>query len=139
MTDDGDMPDLDRTFAGMLGELEDHATRLTKRQSELARQLADVDDELQRVEAVRAAMTGKNPRRPSSAARSAVKATKTQVRTERITEWARERGGEFTSVEVAEFLGVNVQGIGPSLAGMVRRGEANVRDDNDGRRLYSLA
>src|SRR3954469_5085955 len=57
MNSDG--PDLSRVFAPMLSELEDHATRLTTRQAELARELAAVDEELARVESVRAAMVGK--------------------------------------------------------------------------------
>jgi hypothetical protein len=135
-----DGPQLSRVFAPMLSELEDHATRLTTRQAELARELAAVDEELARVESVRAAMVGKNPRRPSSTAREARKGSKKTARVEAITTWARERGGEFTGIEVAEVLGMTHQGIGPILAGMARRGELTVRDDTaTGRRVYALA
>jgi hypothetical protein len=89
---------------------------------------------------VRAAMFGRNPRRPSSTAREPRKEAKRNARVEKIIGWAREHGREFTGHEVADTLGVGVQGVGPILAGMVRRGEADVRDDvATGRRIYRLA
>jgi hypothetical protein len=140
MEANSDGPELARVFAPMLSELEDHATRLTQRQAELARELAAVDEELARVESVRAAMVGRNPRRPTSTSREARKVSKKSARVEAVTTWARERGGEFTGAEAAEALGMKQQGVGPVLAGMVRRGEATVRDDTaSGRRVYTLA
>jgi DNA-binding MarR family transcriptional regulator len=66
--------------------------------------------------------------------------SKKSARVEAVTTWARERGGEFTGAEAAEALGMKQQGVGPVLAGMVRRGEATVRDDTaSGRRVYTLA
>jgi hypothetical protein len=135
-----DNDNVSRTFAGMAGELEDLADKLTTRQVALAKELAAVDDELQRVESVRAAMFGKNPKRPSSAAREPRKEAKKNARVERIIEWARERNDEFTGKEAADVLGMPYQGIGPVLAGMARRGELSVRDDMaSGLRVYSLA
>jgi cell pole-organizing protein PopZ len=137
---DGSSGEVSRTFAGMLSELEDVATRLTVRQAALAKELAEVDEELRRIEAVRAAMTGRNAYRPSSASREGRKRASQAARVEKITEWARERGGEFTGREAAQVLGMSHQGVGPIMAGMVRRGEATARDDTaSGQRFYSVA
>lgn len=149
MTDDatnGDRPAnhddvVGRTFAAMLGELEDVATALTQRQSELARELSDVEAELHRVEAVRAAMasggTAKAKRTgpPSAGYKPAPEVVE---KMERTLTWARERGEEFTGNDAAEFLGVNPQGVGPMLAGMARRGHLAVRKVGSSR-LYSVA
>lgn len=140
-----DGPDLSRVFAPMLSELEDHATRLIARQAELARELAGVDEELARVESVRAAMIGKRgPGRPSSSGRPpsprkpAYVQPVTRERAERLLAYARENGGEFTGRAAADAMGIPWQGVGPTLAGMARRGELIVRDDEGGQRLYSL-
>lgn len=130
--------DVERTFAGMLSELEDVATRLTVRQSELAKELSEVEAELHRVETVRAAMAGKSKPVPKYKAN----ASKGAEKVARITAWAKDRDGEWTSTDAGEALGVSAQGLGPVLAGMVRRGEAKVReveDDAGKRRLYTLA
>lgn len=137
----GDRPDNDvvgRTFAGMLGELEDVATTLTNRQAALARELADVEAELHRVEAVRAAMAGAPLRRKATAKRSGSMTKDVRERVDKTLAWAREREGEFTGSDVAEFLGTEVQGVGPMLAGMARREELSVRTEGK-RRFYSVA
>jgi hypothetical protein len=136
---------LSRRFAPMLADLEDLATELTQRQSQLARELAEVEDELERVEKVRSIMAGGSDNRstPKGRGRSTSvrvrERTRTTHRVERILAWARERGGEFTGREVAEFLDVNVQSVGPILAGMVRRGEATFREDGHAHRFYTPA
>jgi len=129
-------PDVEAHFAGMLSELEDVATSLTNRHSRLARELADVEAELHRVEAVRAAMTGK-PKPAPSASRSRPPRDAAKVKVDAILEWGRERD-EFTGREAAEQIGVKPQGVGPILAGMVRREEVHVRV-REGERIYTVA
>jgi hypothetical protein len=129
----------------MLAELEDEATRLTQRQNDLVKQLADVDAQLERIESIRSAMVGhRTPRAPRRAPASTEgrKDGRSQRRVERILQWAREREAagqsEFQGRDVATFLEVNVQGVGPILAGMRRRGQVNVREDGHANRFYSL-
>jgi hypothetical protein len=142
MEANSDGPELSRVFAPMLSELEDHATRLTARQAELARELAGVDEELAKVESVRAAMLGKRgPGRPPGRAAvsgSTTSAKATRERADAIVRFARGKGGEFTGREAADAMGIVWQGVGPTLAGMARRGELTVRDDEGGQRLYAL-
>jgi hypothetical protein len=141
---DSDAPELARVFAPMLSELEDHATRLTARQAEIARELAAVDEELARVESVRAAMLGKRgPGRPRGSGSGqpspgAIANKQTRERAAMVMDYARAHAGEFSGRAVADHLGMKWQGIGPTLAGMARRGELDVRDDEGGQRLYSL-
>lgn len=131
--------EVSRTFAGMLGELEDVATGLAQRQAALARELADVEDELRRVEAVRAAMTGKPRRVPvSGTPRKAQRSARQDDRVKKITAWARERGEEFRGQDAAPVVGMEPRGVGPILAGMARRGELNVREDGRGHRFYTV-
>jgi hypothetical protein len=138
---------LDRTFAGMLAELEDEATRLTQKHDALVREADAVAGELERVEAVRAAMLGK----PKPARRGRPKAAPAtpadpinqdaarRERLEAVREFARSVGGTFTGKDAADALGLPYQGLGPMLAGMVRRGEATVTGPNqDGQRVYTL-
>lgn len=134
--DAGERSDTDRTFAVMLGEVEDLYTRLTVRAGELTKEHNEVQAELERVEVVRAAMLGKaKPARKGGGARPGV--ANANDKSKAIAEWARERG-DFTGKDAAEFLGIKTQGVGPVLAGMVRRGEATVREE-DGSRIYTLA
>lgn len=146
--DTGDV--VTRTFAVMLAELEDTATELTNRQAELSRELADVDAQLDRVEAVRSAMVGHRkpsaPRTPGGRRRSSGegrKETASQRRVAKVLAWARHREAngqpEFMGADMAEMLEVNVQGVGPVLAGMVRRKELTVREDGHAKRFYSVA
>lgn len=133
--------ELRRALAGMLSELEDVATRLTARQSDLARELADVERDLENVETARAALSGgasksKRIRNRTSPAESHRLQTE---RLEKLQAWARERHkDEFLANEAAEVLGVEPMRMGPIMAGFLRRGEATVRDDG-GQRVYSLA
>lgn len=136
-------PSLDRTFAVMLGELEDEATRLTQEHDRLLRLADAVAADLERVEAVRAAMVGKarpsrgRPARGSGATER--RQTATQERVAKIADYARANGGSFTARAAADAVGTPYQGIGPVLAGMVRRGEATVAEpDGDGPRIYTL-
>jgi hypothetical protein len=144
--ENSDTPGLARVFAPMLSELEDHATRLTARQAEIARELAAVDEELRRVESVRAAMVGKvsrGPGRPKGSGSGGYVssgAKQTRQRADAVLRFAREKGAEFSGREVADTLGLTWQGVGPTLAGMVRRGELTVREDEATRtNVYSLA
>jgi len=134
----------------MLGELEDEHTRLVQRHAEVLREADEIATEIERVEGVRAAITGRPVRRKAGrrGASAPGEATTTQTVRERdqaaaaerirkITEYARERGGEFTGRQAAEAIGMPFQGVGPVLAGMVRRGEATV-DEVDGTRVYTL-
>lgn len=141
--------DLGRVFAPMLSELEDHATRLTTRQAELLRELNGVNEELERVESVRAAMLGKRgpgrPKKPttpvgvSGTTATGTSAKQTRERAERVMAYAREHGREFTAREASGPLGVSYQGLGPTLAGMVRKGQLEVREDPNSRtNFYSL-
>lgn len=47
-------------------------------------------------------------------------------RNERLLSWARGYGKEFRGKQAADVLGVKVQGIGPVLASMVRKGDLTV-------------
>jgi hypothetical protein len=112
---DSDAPELARVFAPMLSELEDHATRLTARQAEIARELAAVDEELARVESVRAAMLGKRgpgrPRgsgQPSSSRRVEAANKQTRERAAMVMGYARKHDGEFTGREFGRPLGHEV-------------------------------
>lgn len=144
MTNNGTEPasEVEAAFAGILSELEDVATKLTTREAELARELADVQAELHRIESVRAAMVGE-PRRGRERGRTGSRSggykpsKEAQAKIKRVQGFAAERE-EFAGSEVAELLGVNSQGVGPLLAGMVRRGELTVRTDA-GRRVYTAA
>jgi hypothetical protein len=142
---DRESSDVERTFAGILSELEDVATALTVRQTELARELGEVESELHRIEAVRSAMTGGKPaKKPRAGGRE--KRPTMEERSAQIIAWARERGDDFTVTEAAQFLGMKNQGIGPILAGMAKRGELAVRESADDLntngtplRIYSVA
>lgn len=150
-TDDEQTSSLDRTLAGMLAELEDEATRLTRRHDALVREADEVAGELERVEVVRAAMLGK-PKPAKRGRPKAAPATETTTRGARpdiehqrhervrkIIEYAKANGNAFTGRDAAEAIGMPYQGIGPVLAGMVRRGEATVAEpDDDGPRVYTL-
>ena len=57
---------------------------------------------------------------PSNTALMSVNASE---RNERLLVWARNHGEEFRGGQAADALGVKVQGIGPVLAAMVRKGE----------------
>jgi hypothetical protein len=127
------------TFAGMLSELEDVATRLTVRHAELARQLADVEAELRKVEKVRAAMADKSPARTVRSGSGTKKDREhAKARVATVIRYAKANGGSFTAAQAAEAIGTEPRGVGPILAGMVRRGEVTVREDADGRRIYSV-
>lgn len=117
--------ELDRRFAGMLGELEDAETALVTRQAELSRELAKVDGELDRLTKVKAAMLGGDrpkARRSRSGGRARQRADENR---DRIMAWvgALENGHRFTASEVAEAVGMSTQGMGPILAGLARGGE----------------
>lgn len=136
--------EIDRKFAVMLAELEDTATELTARLSKLHKEAEAVEAELQRVEGVRTAMLGRPTRRkpgpkptttPGTRER---KSTAAADRVERIKEYARANGGTFTGRAAAEEIGMAFQGVGPVLAGMVRRGEATVEESDEGPRVYTL-
>lgn len=134
---------LDRTFAVMLAELEDAETALTQRQAALARQLDDVSSELDRLANVKAAMLGKPTKKVRTTRAEPSKAGPTtpaaQEKVRAIIGLARERDGEpFTGAQAAERLGINAQGVGPVLAGMVRRGELAREDHEGGRPTYRL-
>lgn len=133
--------EVSRTFAGMLGELEDVATALAQRQSALAKELDEVTAELERVETVRAAMTGKPAKKPARRAYGSGTGYKlpeeAKERVEKIKAWARDRG-EFQGGEAAEVADLSPQRVGPILAGMVRRGELNAHGEGRERR-YTLA
>jgi hypothetical protein len=140
-----DTTDLERRFAVMLAELEDEATRLTQRHSALLREAGEVESELQRVEGVRSAILGKPPRRKAPTAAPSSTATvrerdkvASSERVAKIRDFARANGGKFTGREAADHIGMAFQGVGPVLAGMVRRGEATMEEPEDGPRLYTL-
>lgn len=140
-----DTSNLERAFAGMLAELEDEATRLTKRHDALLKEAAEVESELQRVEGVRSAILGKPPRRnkpgPKPSATTTVRERDSAAvaeRVQRVKDYARANGGKMTGRAAADSMGVPFQGMGPLLAGMVRRGEMTVEAPEDGPRVYTL-
>jgi hypothetical protein len=106
--------------------------------------LDDVSAELERVENVRAAMTGKRPKKASgrrpygSGGGSGYKpSAENLARVEKIKAWAEGRG-EFRGGDIADVIGVSPQRVGPILAGMVRRGELAANGAGKDRR-YALA
>lgn len=133
----------------MLAELEDEYTRLAGEHDRLIQEAERVAVELERVEAVRAAMMGKpkpSPRRaakgaPTSKGTREEAAAQSRERVERIRAFARANGGSFTGRQAADAIGMAFQGVGPVLAGMVRRGEATVAEaeQEGGPRIYTLA
>jgi hypothetical protein len=132
--------ELRRTLAGMLSELEDVATRLTARQSNLAKELADVDRDLENVEKARVALSGGTSKPRSERSRIPPEQSRRlqAERLEKMRTWVGERGGgEFYSHEAAEILDVEPMRMGPIMAGFLRRGEVTMREDG-GRRVYSL-
>jgi hypothetical protein len=146
MSDDNTTSEIDRKFAVMLAELEDTATELTTRLSKLHKEAEVVEAELQRVEGVRTAMLGKPARRrsPTTAAPSSTATVRERDkeasadRVEKIKDYARANGGTFTGRAAADHIGMAFQGVGPVLAGMVRRGEATVEEPDEGPRVYTL-
>jgi hypothetical protein len=138
--DNGGAPSVTNTFAGMLGEVEDLATKLTLRVDELTRELQSAQSELERVERVRTAMIGGPVRKKATPrdGRSRAKQEAAAERASKVLAWAKDRG-EWGGHEAAEFLDMPNQGVGPVLAGMVRREELTVREDDDGKRLYAVA
>jgi hypothetical protein len=144
MSDDS-TTSVDRKFAVMLADLEDTATELTARLSTLHKEAEAVEAELQRVEGVRTAMLGRPVRRKAATASPTSTATvrardkeAAANRVERIKEYARANGGTFTGRAAADHIGMAFQGVGPVLAGMVRRGEATVEAPDEGPRVYTL-
>lgn len=147
--DGGPTSTLDRTFAVMLGELEDAETDLTQRQAALARELADVEAELQRLAAVKSAMLG--TRRRSAGAGSArprnVRNVDTpaknrrgagaEAKAQRVLAWAATLDDGFRPHDASEMLGSSVKGVASLLIGMVRRGEL-VRSGGPGKYRYHL-
>ena len=64
--------------------------------------------------------------------------TESNLRTERLLTWARSHGEEFRGQQAADMLGVKVQGIGPVLASMVRRGDLKMAYHGS-TRMYAAA
>lgn len=56
-------------------------------------------------------------------------------RSEKIAAWAREHGNEFRGQEVADFLGVEAQAVGPTLRSMVNAGTL-YKTTKDGKTAY---
>lgn len=125
------MSDLGETLAGLLGGLDDHEMRLLSRQTELTEELRSVEEELGRITAVREAALGKPKAKPkakrASGASGYTPSAETIERRERILAFLNgdpQKGGD-----IAEHLGVNAQGVGPILAGMVRAGSIDRLED----------
>jgi len=141
--DAGNTSEVDRRFAGMLAELEDLATELTQSHAAKLREADAIAMELERVENTRAAMLGKPKRRavkeypPRTTPRAGEKDA-ARRRVERITEYMAEQAGPVDGRQVADFLEMPYQGVGPIMAGMVRRGEATVTVGQDRINRYTL-
>jgi len=130
---------LERRLAGILSELEDAEVALTHRQSELAKELAGVDAELEKLQAVKAAIHGK-PAPVSSASRVRNPRSKTEENRAKVQAYVAglDNGRSFAARELADAIDVTYQGIGPILSGMVRRGEIVEADEatEQGHKLY---
>lgn len=134
-----DTESLSGVFAGMLGELETEETKLIAKQSELAKELADVESELARLANVRAAMMGQPPKRTTTRRKSGANgAQKLGETAQAIMAWAREQSEPWTGGDVARALGKDSRGVGSSLTGLVNHGALIVTDAN-GKRVYSVA
>ena len=135
MTDES----LDRRLAGVLSELEDVEVALTQRESKLAKELADVHAELDRIHAVKAAIHGK----PAKRDKGPSEATQRRERVASIEAWIAglDNGQTFSGRDVVDAVdGITAQGIGPVLAGLARNDyikEVGVNDD--GRKTYQRA
>lgn len=106
--------ELDAALLAILGELEDHETRLVQEQGELLRRLSIVDRDLERVQRTKAAALG-TPRL-SRAKRDQL------ARKERAIEYVRSTLEPVTARDLANEIGIDVQGAGGLLALLTREG-----------------
>lgn len=134
MADEG----LNRTFAGLLSDLEDEEVRLTGRQSELSKELREVEAELDRIAAVKRAIHGKTP--PTSRPPKAKGRARGQLADEFVAGLAS--GGTFTARELADHLDADGRGVGPIVSRLVREGTITVvegEESSTGYRVYRRA
>lgn len=126
----------------MLAELEEEGVRVAMEHDAAVRKADALAAELERIDAVRTAMVGRPVKTKRAAAKAAPVAQPeaSAERVRKILEYARGNGGDFTGRDAAEAVGMRYQGIGPVLAGMVRRGEVTVAESEDdgGPRVYSV-
>lgn len=129
---------LERRLAGVLSELEDAEVDLTNKEARLAKDLAEVQDELERLQQVKAVIH----RKPKPALWGSESAQRRE-RIEKVKAWiaALDNGRTFTGRELAESVdGVTTQGIGPVLAGLMRHGVVTETGTNKaGRKTYQRA
>jgi hypothetical protein len=131
--------ELNRRFAGMLSELEDAEVALTTRQSELARELADVNTELDRLAKVKKVMLGEPAGRAKRAGTTPRVTEKTKENRRKALAWLAEHtnGANFIAKDMAVAIGVPPQGLGPILVGLETRGFVEITGTNEeGRKRY---
>lgn len=140
MADDTLEP-LERRLAGVLSELEDAEVELTNKEHKIAKQLQEIQGELDRLRSVKAAILGKPPSsaaRPYTRSRSQRKESK-----EKIDAFvsALSNGQKFSARDLSETIDTDMRGVGPILAGMVRRGEVTEAEgeSDTGHKLYQRA
>jgi hypothetical protein len=140
------MTEVDAAITSLLGDLDGIEAELLRQQADLVSQLQVVEGGLQRIVAVRQAVTvpaakvsskvgrpKKHPQPPKKRSPAENKAV--------VLEWARSRNGnDFTAVEAGEALGKTGQGVGPILFRMATKDSTLVQvGKRDGRPTYRLA
>lgn len=127
---------LERTFAVMLAELEDTETELTLKQSELARELQGVNEQLDRVATVKRAMLGPKVGRPKGNAGSKNPTETSKQNKDKARKYAKQRGAEWwTPADMATAYGMPKMGVGPILAPLVNDGELERRERREDGRM----
>jgi hypothetical protein len=131
---------VDRRLAGVLSELEDVAVDLTNKETKLAKELQEVQAELDKIHRVRAAIMG----RPDAKPRPTRTRSDTRANRDKVTAFvaALSNGAKFSARDLAEAIDVDLRGVGPILAGMVRRGDVtHVEGEltDTGHKLYQRA
>jgi hypothetical protein len=138
--------DVSKYLAGMLGELEDHHTALMRCQARLQEMMGDVQTELERVEAVKAAASGRpeakrqrgrrSPARPSGGAAGYRSSPAVQARKDAVAAFAREHSDGFATSEVAAALDEDARGLGPLLSYMQKDGTLTSTGDGSNKRWH---
>lgn len=138
---------LNRTFAGLLSDLEDEEVRLAGEQSRLSKELQEVEGELERIAAVKRAIHGgASPQAPKRAPRPYTRTDRerAQGRHEQAMAFvsALDNGATFDARALSEHLGTDGRGVGPLVGRMVREGVIEIvegEESSTGHRVYRRA
>lgn len=140
MPDDNTLEPLERRLAGVLSELEDAEVELTNKEHKLAKELRDTQGELERLQSVKAAILGKPTPTTARQPFAGVQA-KTKQNREKVTAFVAglSNGATFSARDLAGAIDADLRGVGPILAGMVRRGDVRQAEgeSDTGHKLYT--